>query len=117
MVLDRMMSPEFVIEVAKVWPGYWAVPLKDFPTDPDATGITKAFYDSMKDIIAAVKDGKFGYKVVAFFPPATKEVLIQDIESVWLDKETPQEMMDKTGKAFAREFSRGLVQNVTAPNF
>lgn len=117
MVLDRIMSPEFVIEMAKVWPGYWAVPLNDFPDDPEATGIVKAFYTSMKDIVAAVKDGKFGYKVSAFFPPATKELLIQDIESVWLGNETPDEMMAKVVTTFKREFDRGLVQNVTAPNF
>lgn len=117
MVLDRMMSPEFARDIAKVWPGYWSIPLNDFPTDPAATGITKSYFDAMVDIAAAIKKGQFGYKIVAFFPPATKDIFIQDIEAVWLDKETPEEMLAKAGKAFTKEFDRGLVQEVTAPTF
>ncbi|SDN79215.1 ABC transporter substrate-binding protein [Ensifer sp. YR511] len=117
MVLDMMMSKKFATDIAKVWPGYWSIPLNDFPNDPTATGITKSYYDAMADITAAVKQGHFGYKIVAFFPPATKDVFIQDLESVWLSKETPEEMLEKAGKAFEKESRRGLVPQVTAPTF
>ncbi len=63
MVLDMMMSKKFAMDIAKVWPGYWSIPLNDFPTDPPATGKTKSYYDAMADITAAVKQGHFGYKI------------------------------------------------------
>lgn len=111
-VLDIMMSPEFVVSMAKVWPGYWAVPLKEFPTDPEATGVVKSFYESAAAVSAAVAEGNFGYKVQAFFPPATTEVFIQDVEAMWLDKETPQQVVDKATTAFERELARGIVQAI-----
>lgn len=117
MVLDMMMSPKFAIDIAKVWPGYWSIPLKDFPNDPSATGITRSYYEAMGAITEAVKKGQIGYKIVAYFPPATKDVFIQDLEAVWLGKETSEEMLAKAGKAFEREFRRGLVQEVAPPNF
>jgi raffinose/stachyose/melibiose transport system substrate-binding protein len=117
MVLDMMMSKKFATDIAKVWPGYWSIPLNDFPNDPSATGITKSYYQAMADITAAVKKGQFGYKIVAFFPPATKDVFIQDLESVWMSKETPEEMLQKAGKAFEKEYRRGLVPQVTAATF
>lgn len=117
MVLDRMMSPEFVMAMAKTWPGYWSVPLVDFPDDPTATGVVASYYDAMADIVEAVKAGQFGYKVVAFFPPATKDVFIQDLEAVWLGNETVEEMLAKASEVFAEEFERGLVQDVPPPAF
>ncbi|WP_423065084.1 ABC transporter substrate-binding protein [Devosia sp. CN2-171] len=116
-VLDIMMSPEFVVSMAKVWPGYWAVPLKDFPSDPEATGVVKAFYDSAKEVADAVAAGNFGYKVQAFFPPATTDVFIKDVESMWLSKETPEKVVEEAAKAFDKELSRGLVQDIPANRF
>lgn len=116
-VLNIMMSPEFVTSMAKVWPGYWAVPLKDFPSDPSATGVVKAFYDSAKEVSDAVAAGHFGYKVQAFFPPATTDVFIKDVESMWLDKETPQDVVDKAKTAFDKENGRGLVQVIPKNSF
>jgi raffinose/stachyose/melibiose transport system substrate-binding protein len=111
-VLDIMMSPEFVVSMAKVWPGYWAVPLKDFPSDPEATGVVKAFYDSAREVSDAVAAGNFGYKVQAFFPPATTDVFIKNVESMWLSKETPEQVTEEAGKEFDKEFKRGLVQDI-----
>jgi raffinose/stachyose/melibiose transport system substrate-binding protein len=111
-VLDIMMSPEFVVTMARVWPGYWAVPLKDFPTDPEATGVVAAFYESAREVSDAVAAGNFGYKVQAFFPPATTDVFIQDVEAMWLDRSDPAEVVELAAEAFEREFSRGIVQPV-----
>lgn len=116
-VLDIMMSPEFVVSMAKVWPGYWAVPLKDFPSDPDATGVVKAFYDSAKEVSDAVASGNFGYKVQAFFPPATTDVYIKDVESMWLSKATPEQVVAAAKKEFDKELGRGLVQDIPKNRF
>lgn len=116
-VLDIMMSPEFVVSMAKVWPGYWAVPLKDFPSDPDATGVVKAFYDSAKEVSDAVASGNFGYKVQAFFPPATTDVYIKDVESMWLSKTTPEQVVAAAKKEFDKELGRGLVQDIPKNRF
>jgi raffinose/stachyose/melibiose transport system substrate-binding protein len=115
MVLDRMLSPAFVVAISRKWPGYWAPPLVDFPDDPAATGIMRSFYDTMRAITQSVKSGTFGYNVISFFPPATKDVFTQDLEAVWLDQETVPEMLDKAGRRFAKERSRGLVTHVPAP--
>jgi len=111
-ILDIMMSPEFVVTMAKVWPGYWAVPLKDFPSDPDATGVVKAFYESAAEVSKAVASGNYGYKVQAFFPPATTDVFIKDVENMWLDNETPEQVSAKASKEFAKELKRGIVQEI-----
>jgi raffinose/stachyose/melibiose transport system substrate-binding protein len=109
-ILDIMMSPEFVVTMAQVWPGYWAVPLKDFPTDPEATGVVAAFYDSAREVSKAVAEGNYGYKVQAFFPPGTTDVFIKDVENMWLDKETPEDVVKKAAKEFDKELKRGIVQ-------
>lgn len=116
MVLDMMFSPEFAVEISRTWPGYWAIPLVDFPEDPEATGVTAAYYASMADITSAVEEGVFGFKVVSFFPPQTKDVFIQDLESVWLDRETVPEMLEAAQRDFTKEFQRGLVPTITKPN-
>ena len=116
-VLDIMMSPEFVVSMAKVWPGYWAVPLKDFPSDPDATGVVAAFYASAKEVADAVAAGNFGYKVQAFFPPATTDVYIKDVESMWLSKSTPEQVVAAAKKEFDKELGRGLVQDIPKNRF
>jgi raffinose/stachyose/melibiose transport system substrate-binding protein len=56
-VLNIIFSPEFAANMAKVWPGYWGIPLKQFPTDPSATGLTKNFLDAMSAMTAAVDKG------------------------------------------------------------
>lgn len=109
-VLDIMMSPEFVVTMARVWPGYWAVPLKEFPSDPEATGVIASFYDAAQEVADAVAAGQYGYKIQAFFPPATTDVFIQDVENMWLDKETPEGVVKEATKAFDKELKRGIVQ-------
>jgi raffinose/stachyose/melibiose transport system substrate-binding protein len=107
MVLDRIFSPEFAAEMAKVWPGYWGIPLKQFPTDPDATGLTKSFLEAMADMTAAVDKGTFGFKIGTFFPPATSQVMFEDIESVWLDKMSAAAMLKKAETTLRRREGAG----------
>jgi raffinose/stachyose/melibiose transport system substrate-binding protein len=114
-VLDRMMSAEFALKMAKVWPGYWAIPLVDFPINPGAIGIEKLYDDSITKVISAIKSGNYGYSVDTFFPPATADVFDQDLEAVWVNEETPRQMLEKAGRVFAGEESAGIAQQFTRP--
>ena len=117
MVLNTMMSPEFAVAMARVWPGYWATPLKHFPMDPAARGITKSYYQAMAEVTREVDRGRFGYELYAFFPASSVDIFIQDVEAVWVDRETSQQMLRKVGNAFSDKYKRGLTQQVTAPTF
>jgi len=114
-VLDMIFSPDFAAKIAAVWPGYWGIPLKQFPTDPNATGLTKSFLEAMGNMTTAVDKGAFGYKIGTFFPPATSEVMFKDIESVWLGKETSEDMLKKAGATYAEEKAKGLTQDYPKP--
>jgi raffinose/stachyose/melibiose transport system substrate-binding protein len=114
-VLDMILSPDFAKHMAEVWPGYWGIPLKQFPADPQATGLTKSFLEAMATMTAAVDKGSFGYKIGTFFPPATGEIMFKDIEAVWLGKETADDMLAKAGKTYAEEKAKGLVQDLPKP--
>lgn len=113
-VLDMIMSKRFAADIATVWPGYWSIPLQDFPTNPEASGVVKAYFDAATAVSGAVADGRFGYKVQTFFPAKTTDVLVKDVEAMWLDKETPEEVVATTAKTFDRELKRGLVQQIPA---
>jgi raffinose/stachyose/melibiose transport system substrate-binding protein len=115
-VLDRMLSPEFVLQIAKSWPGYWAPPLKSFPSDASATGIMQTYLHAMQTITMAVAQGNYGFRVGTFFPPATRNVFIRDIEAVWVGEETPQQMLAKAARRFAQEQKLGLVRTVATPH-
>jgi raffinose/stachyose/melibiose transport system substrate-binding protein len=117
MVLNNMISPEFAVAMARVWPGYWATPLKHFPTDPSARGITKSYYQTMTAVTDEVDKGRFGYEIYAFFPASSDDILVQDVEAVWVDRETAKQMLSKVGHAFADKYKRGLTQQVTLPAF
>lgn len=115
MVLDLIFSPEFAANMAEVWPGYWGIPLKEFPIDPSATGLTKSFLEAMGAMSAAVDEGTFGFKIGTFFPPATSQVMFEDIESVWLDRMTAEDMLKKAATTYADEMAQGLVQELPKP--
>jgi raffinose/stachyose/melibiose transport system substrate-binding protein len=114
-VLDMIFTPEFATNMAEVWPGYWGIPLKDFPADPEATGLTKSFLDAMSEMTSAVDKGTFGFKIGTFFPPATSQIMFEDIESVWLDRMTAEEMLTKASAAYAEEMAKGLTQDLPRP--
>lgn len=117
MVLDMMLSADFAKRIAKDWPGYWAVPLRDFPIDDNATGLTKSYFEAMKGMMAAINSGAYGYKIQTFFPPATSQVFIKEIEEVWLDQMTPQAMLDVAEKAYAEDKANNLIPIIPKPTF
>ena len=116
-VLDRMQTAEFVLAISRGWPGYWAVPLREFPNDPDADPIAATYYAATLQIMQAIRSGRFGFKIQTFCPPATTNVFIDELESVWLGKMTAAEMLQKAGRAFEREKARQLVVPPPRPHF
>jgi raffinose/stachyose/melibiose transport system substrate-binding protein len=114
-VLNIIFSPDFAKKMAEVWPGYWGIPLKQFPSDPNATGLSKSFITTMTDMTSAIDKGTFGYKISTFFPPATGELMFKDIESVWLGKETADQMLKKAASTYAEEKAKGLTQPYPKP--
>lgn len=109
-VLDMMLSPRFVTEIAKTWPGYWAPPLKAFPTDPHADSIGRSYYRTMAMVSQAVAAGNYGYRTGTFLPPNTKDIFVTDVEAVWLGQETPGQMLGKVQRTFEHERRLGLVR-------
>lgn len=109
-VLNMMLSPRFIVQVAKHWPGYWAPPLKQFPSDPDADATGRLYYQTMAEVTRAVANGQYGYRTGTFLPPNTKDIFVQDVEAVWLDQETPMQMLQKVQRTFDHEQSLGLVR-------
>jgi raffinose/stachyose/melibiose transport system substrate-binding protein len=116
-VLNLIMSADFAKNMAQDWPGYWGIPLKDFPSSAGSEGLSKSFLDAMAAMTAAVDTGAFGFKIGTFFPPATHQVIFEDIESVWLDQMTAEEMLEKASEAYAEEVAAGLAQDLPKPDF
>ena len=117
LALDMMLSADFARRIAKDWPGYWAVPLREFPTDDAATGLTKSYFEAMEGMMAAINSGAFGYKVQTFFPPSTSQVFIKEIEEVWLDQMTPEAMLEVAERAYAEDKANNLVPIIPKPTF
>ncbi|MHA6691378.1 ABC transporter substrate-binding protein [Devosia sp. A449] len=117
LALDMMLSSEFAARIAVDWPGYWAVPLREFPVDPNATGLTKSYFEAMSDMMAAINKGSFGYKIQTFFPPTTSQVFVKEIEEVWLGQMTAEAMLEVAAKAYAEDKANDLVPLVPKPSF
>lgn len=116
-VLDMILTGDFAQRMAMDWPGYWGIPLKEFPSAEGAEGLSKAFLEAMEAMTAAVNEGNFGFKIGTFFPPATHQAIFEDIEAVWLDQMSAEEMLEKVGDIYADEVERGLVQEFPRPKF
>ncbi|MFE4668716.1 ABC transporter substrate-binding protein [Streptomyces sp. NPDC056716] len=114
-VIDYMMSNSFAEQMNKDWPGYWAVPLKNFDLDPaDYTGLSKSFVQSMKDTVEGVSAGNYGFYAGTFFPPATAADFT-DIDSVWLGTQSTSDFLEKVQSDFETEQAKGLVPPVPEP--
>lgn len=114
-LIDYMMTDDFAKEMNKTWPGYWAVPLKNFDLNADDySGLSKPFVTAIKDTISGVNKGHYGYFVGTFFPPATAAALT-DIDSVWLGNVTAEDFLAKVQKAFDKEKAKGLVPPLPKP--
>lgn len=115
MVIDYMLSESFAKEMNQGWPGYWAVPLRDFNLDPaDYTGLSKAFVSAVKETTAGVDEGKFGFFAGTFFPPATAAALT-DIDGVWLGTVSAEDFLAKIQTTFDQEKAKGLVPPIPEP--
>ncbi len=114
-VIDYMMSDKFAKEMNKSWPGYWAVPLKNFDLNADDyTGLSKPFVTAMKDTIAGVNEKHYGFFVGTFFPPATATAFT-DIDSVWLGKVSATDFLKNVQTTFDKEKAKGLVPPIPEP--
>ncbi|MGO4689183.1 ABC transporter substrate-binding protein [Glaciibacter sp. 2TAF33] len=114
-VIDYMMSDTFTKNMNKTWPGYWAVPLKDFNlNEDDYSGLSKPFIAAMKQTIQGVNDGNYGFFAGTFFPPATATAFT-DIDSVWLGKESATQFLENVDKTFKAELAKGLVPPLPEP--
>jgi raffinose/stachyose/melibiose transport system substrate-binding protein len=114
-VIDYMMTDSFAKEMNKTWPGYWAVPLKNFDLNADDySGLSKPYVTAMKDTIATVNKGGYGFFVGTFFPPATATAFT-DIDSVWLGKQSAADFLKKVQSTFAAEKAKGLVPPLPKP--
>jgi raffinose/stachyose/melibiose transport system substrate-binding protein len=114
-VIDYMMTDTFAKEMNKTWPGYWAVPLKDFNLDANSyTGLSKPFVTAIKNTIKGVNDGNYGFFVGTFYPPATAAAFT-DIDSVWLGKVSAQDFLAGVDKTFKAEKEKGLVPPLPKP--
>jgi raffinose/stachyose/melibiose transport system substrate-binding protein len=110
-----MMSDKFAQQINKDWPGYWAVPLKNFNLDPNSyQGLSKQFVLSIKDTIAGVSAGHYGFFAGTFFPPATATAFT-DVDSVWLGTESTTTFLQKIQSTFDTEKAKGLVPPVPQP--
>ncbi len=114
-VIDYMMTDSFAKEMNKTWPGYWAVPLKDFDLDAaDYSGLSKPFVEAIKNTIAGVNAGDYGFFAGTFFPPATATDFT-DVDSVWLGKESAKQFLEKVQSTFDEEKAKGLVPPLPEP--
>ena len=115
-IIDMMMTSSFAQTLAKVWPGYWALPLTEFK--PDTTGYSRLsleFVKAVQDMYAAVAEGNFGIHISTFFPPLTQTVLI-DIDRVWLKDQSAAAFLRNVSNEYAKDAARGSIPNIPRPN-
>lgn len=114
-IIDIMMTPEFTETLARVWPGYWALPLKTFkPNTAGYSDLSKAFVQATSDMYEAVNQGNFGIHISTFFPPFTQEALI-DIDRVWLGDQSVTDYLNRVQREFNRDADRGSIPVIPQP--
>jgi raffinose/stachyose/melibiose transport system substrate-binding protein len=115
-IIDMMMNADFAQRLAKVWPGYWALPLREFT--PDTTGFNQLsleFVGAVQSMYRAVAAGNFGIHISTFFPPLTQAALI-DIDRVWLKDQSAADYLRNVAAEYQKDAARGSVPNIPAPN-
>lgn len=115
-IIDIMMTPESVQILSDVWPGYWALPLKEI--NPDTNGysaLSKAFVKATQDMYNAVNEGNFGIHGSTFFPPLTQAACI-DIDRVWLKDQSTEKFLEKLNAEFKKDLARDSVPVIPVPN-
>jgi raffinose/stachyose/melibiose transport system substrate-binding protein len=115
-IIDMMMTSSFAQSLARVWPGYWALPLKEFK--PDTSGFSSLsleFVSTVQKMYQAVASGNFGIHISTFYPPLTQAALI-DIERVWLKDQSAAEFLRNVAAEYQKDAARGSIPNIPAPN-
>lgn len=113
LILDNIMTGESYANMTSVWPGEWNIPVKDIPSD--VPGILPAYAKFVRDMSESLDNGSFGFTTWSFFPEATQNAFIDEIEKVWLNEETPAGMMTKIENIFKEELAKGLVPPLPEP--
>ncbi len=114
-IIDIMMTKESVQVLSDVWPGYWALPMKEF--NPDTSGysaLSKGFVKATQDMYEAVGKGNFGIHISTFFPPLTQGTMI-DIDRVWLKDQTAAEFLQKVSSEFKKDVANKSLPVIPAP--
>ncbi|MGF1695456.1 ABC transporter substrate-binding protein [Vibrio lamellibrachiae] len=114
-VLDKLLSKETFVDMASVWPGEWLVPLEELPLDAFKENVHPAFYEHVTEVVNAMDVGNIGLATWTFFPPRSRQFIIENIEAVWLEKMTMDKFVNDLDKTFQRELKRGEVPTIPAP--
>ncbi len=114
-IIDIMMTADSAEVFADVWPGYWALPMKEF--NPDTTGfspLSKAFVAATQEMYSAVDKGYFGIHMSTFFPPLTQSTMI-DIDRVWLEDQSTVDFLKKVESEFHKDVANNSLPVIPAP--
>jgi raffinose/stachyose/melibiose transport system substrate-binding protein len=115
-IIDMMMTSSFAQSLARVWPGYWALPLKEFnPNTSGFSSLSLEFVSAVQNMYKAVGSGNFGIHISTFFPPLAQAALI-DIERVWLKDQSAAEFLRNVAAEYQKDAARGSIPNIPAPN-
>lgn len=108
-ILNYVMTNDFMVDMTKDWPGYWAIPLKEYNIPEDTmTGISAVFCDVLPDVLDAINNGNYGYYGMSFFPPAT-DVALQDIDTIWMGTASASEVLSQADVEFEKELQNEMV--------
>lgn len=115
-IMDYMLTPEFVGEMTKGWPGYWTIPIKDLVNYDisEMTGLSKFTMECVQNAIPQIDKGYFGFHPSTFFPPASVTAF-EDVDTVWQGVLTAEQFCDTVAKEMASEVEQGLVCPLAKP--
>ena len=106
-VLDYVFTDTFYSAMNSVWQGEWNLPLKDLSKVKLSDKVLPLYTEAMKNLSAAVGDGKYGYTTWTFLPPATDTYLVSGMEEVWLKKTSSADFLKKLDETFKGEKDAG----------
>lgn len=117
-ILDYMLTPEFVVEMTKGWPGYWTIPIKELANvdTSSLTGLSLFTIDCVKNAIPYIDKGNFAYHPSTFFPPATVTAFT-DIDTVWQGVVTAEQYCATVAKELAAEIAAKLICPLAKPAY
>lgn len=108
--LDMLMANDFVQEMAKDWPGYWAVPLTTLGEIDMSqfSGLSKMFMEGVSAACAAIEEGNFGYYNSSFMPAEAFDLMCV-VDAVWLGEKDATAFLEEINTAFQKDFDAGNV--------